>query len=150
MSAVWCLGSRYPPCKAKKSKCSICAREHTTSEHRCLVKECRAGRGRLCPHGTAKCANCGGPHGARADACAAKREARQCARGWRSPPPKRKERGAERSTEAPEVADPAAQGGEVGGEPETERVVEPGPEGMEEQRLSGWFWDACLFLFSFI
>ena len=45
------------------------------------------------PHGTVKCANCGGPHGARADACAVKREARGEAKGWRSPSPKRREKG---------------------------------------------------------
>ena len=56
------------------------------------------GGGRPCPHGTVKCANCGGPHGARADACAAKREARAEARGWGPPSPKRRERG-----EVPEV-----------------------------------------------
>ena len=64
-----------PHCEAKRLECSLYAEEHATNEHRCLVKGCRVGKGRLCPHGTAKCANCGGPHGARADVCAAKREA---------------------------------------------------------------------------
>ena len=46
------------------------------------------GRGRHYPHATVKCAKRGGPHGARAEACAAKRTARQVAmaRGWKSPP----------------------------------------------------------------
>ena len=125
-------GHVAPHCEAKRPKCSLCAKELTTSEHRCLVEGCRVGRGLLCPHGTAKCANYGGTHGARADACAAKREARQCARGWRTPPPQRKEQGAEGPTEAPESAEPAAQGEEVEGVPETEGVAEPGLEGMEE------------------
>ena len=34
------------------------------------------GKGHPCPHGAAKCTNCGEAHGARADACAARREAR--------------------------------------------------------------------------
>lgn len=90
---------------------TICAREHTTSEHRCLVEGCRAGRGRLCPYGTAKCANCAGPHSARADACAAKREAWQSAQRWKAPPPPRREQGAEEPAETPGTTDPAAQGG---------------------------------------
>ena len=78
----------------------------------------------MCPHVTAKCANCGGPHSARADACAAKRIAQHAARGWRSPPPLRRERRA-----APEVATPAV---EEEGELEVEADAEPGVEGMEE------------------
>ena len=46
----------------------------------------------MCPHTTAKCANCGGPHGARADACVAKKIAQHASRGWRSPPPPRREK----------------------------------------------------------
>ena len=49
-------------------------------------------RGRMCSHTTAKCANCGGPHGARADACQAKKIAQHATRGWRSPPPPRREK----------------------------------------------------------
>ena len=90
------------------------------------------GRGRLCPHGTAKCVNCGGPHGARADACVAKREARQCAKGWRPRPPQRREQEARKPTEAPVSAEPVAQGEEGEGMPQPEGVAEPGPEGMEE------------------
>ena len=80
------------------------------------------GRGRSCPHGTVKCANCGGPHGAKADACAAKREARGEAKGWRSPSPKRRERG--KRPEEPEERATATQG-EAEGEAE---VVVPGEE----------------------
>ena len=46
----------------------------------------------MCSHTTAKCANCGGPHGARADACVAKKIAQHASRGWRSPPPPRREK----------------------------------------------------------
>ena len=89
------------------------------------------GKGHPCPHGATKCANCGEAQGARADACAAKREARLSARGWRSPPPPRRVRG----TAAPEVPEheaTVAQGeGEVG-EVGAEKEIEPSPENMEE------------------
>ena len=58
----------------------------------------------MCLHVTAKCANCGCPHGARADACAAKRIAQHAARGWRSPPPPRRER-----RDAPDATAPAVE-----------------------------------------
>ena len=78
----------------------------------------------MCPHTTAKCANCGGPHGARADACAAKKIAQHAARGWRSPPPLRREKKREaRGVEAPGV--------EEGG-PEAKIAAEAEGEGMEE------------------
>ena len=83
--------------------------------HRCPVEGCKVGKGRPCPHGVVKCANCGGPHGARADACAAKREARGEARGWRSPSSKRQEKG--KGSEKPEKQTAATQGegeGEAG------------------------------------
>ena len=79
----------------------------------------------MCPHTTAKCANCGGPHGARADACAAKKIAQHAARGWRSlPPPRREQR-----RETPGVTAP---GVEEEGESEAERAAEPEVDGMEE------------------
>ena len=79
----------------------------------------------MCPHTTAKRANCGGPHGARADACAARKIAQHTARGWRSPPPPRKEQ----RREAPGAA---ASGVEEEGEPEVEGTAEPEVEGMKE------------------
>ena len=83
------------------------------------------GRGRMCPHTTARCANCGGPHGARADACAAKKIAQHAARGWRPPPPPRREKKGEApGGEAPGV--------EKEGEPEVGEDAEPEGEGMEE------------------
>lgn len=82
-------------------RCSLCAEEHTTHDHRCPVKGCRDGRGRRCPHVTTRCANWKGPHGARADAYAAKKEARQLAWRWKSPPRPPKEKGAT-TPEAPE------------------------------------------------
>ena len=64
------------------------------------------------------------PHGARADACAAKKIAQHAARGWRPPSPPRRERVA-----APGVAAPAVK---EEGELEVEEVAEQGGEGMEE------------------
>ena len=97
-------GHITPHCdEAKRPRCAICAREHTTRDHRCSVEGCRVGRGRMCPHTTAKCANCGGPHGARADACQAKKIAQHAAREWRLPPPPRRERKEAPGAEAPGV-----------------------------------------------
>ena len=90
--------------------------------------------GHPCPHGAAKCANCGGPHWARADACAAKRGARQSARGWRSPPPQRREQRAEGAVESPEDESPEVEtpvSREGTGEMEVEVEFEPAL-GMEE------------------
>ena len=85
-----------------------------------------------CPQPLWVCANCRGPHGARADACAAKREARQLAWGWKSPPRPRREKGA-KAPEVPDDETPATQqeaGEEV--DTEVEMEVEPTPEGAEE------------------
>ena len=118
-------GHVTPHCdEARKPKCAICVKEHATKDHRCSVEGCLVGRGRMCLHVTAKCANCGGPHGARADACAAKRIAQHAARGWRSPPPPRRER-----RDAPDATAPAV---EEEGELEAEELAEPGVKGMED------------------
>ena len=114
-------------------KCSICSGDHEATNHRCPLEGCKVGRGRPCPHGTVKCANYGGPHGARADACAAKREARVEARGWRSPPPRGREKG--EKPEVPRKRTTSTQGEEEG---EVEVIVPEGEEvaqavmGMEE------------------
>ena len=64
--------------------------------------------------------------------CAAKKEARQLAWGWRSPSSPRREKGA-KAPEAPENETPATQQ-EMGEEVDTEveMEVEPTPEGTEE------------------
>ena len=74
-------GHIAPDCTSTDPKCSICSGDHEAINHRCPVEGCKVGKGHPCPHGAVKCANCGGPHGARADVCAAKREARMEARG---------------------------------------------------------------------
>ena len=117
-------GHIAPYCSADP-RCSICAEEHTTQDRRCSVEGCRAGRGRGCPHTITRCANCKGPHGARADTCAAKKEARQLAWRWRAPPSPRRGKGAA-APEAPEYEAPVAQGEEGAGEAEVEEREEGG------------------------
>ena len=78
-----------------------------------------------CPYRAVKCANCGGPHGGRADVCGAKREAWGEARGWWLPPPKRWEKGT--GPEKPKERTTAAQ--EEKGEAE---VTVPEEEGEAE------------------
>ena len=121
-------GHIAPHCKAA-ARCVVCAGDHTTNDHRCPVEGCRVGRSRPCPHGQTKCANCGGPHRARADACAAKKTALQLARGWKTPPPPRRER------KVPGAETTAAQGEGESGEAEVEAREEGGSaqagEGME-------------------
>ena len=82
---VW--GHVTPHCEAKDPKCAICMKEHATRDHWYSVEGCQVGRGHMCPHTMVKCANCGGPHRARADACMAKKIAQHASRVWRSPPP---------------------------------------------------------------
>ena len=120
------------PLPTKSPRCAFCARDHLTTDHQCPVKLYRVGKGHPCPHGAAKCANCGGAHGARADACAFKREARQPARGWRLPPPPRRERRAADAPKSPETETPATQGGEGVGEAEVDSGERgPAPTVME-------------------
>ena len=54
------------PCLAAAPRCALCAKDYLTTDHRCPVEGCKVGKGHPCPHGAAKCANCGGAHGARA------------------------------------------------------------------------------------
>ena len=120
-----------PHCSAATPRCALYMKDHLTTDHRCPVEGCKVGKGHPCPHGATKCANCREAHGAQVDACAAKREARLSARGWRSPPPSCWVRGAE----APEVSKheaTVAQGeGEVG-EAGAKKEIAPSPENMEE------------------
>ena len=88
--------------------------------------------------------------GARADTCATKKEARQLAWRWRSPPNPRREGGAEAPEEPDET--PATQGEFEGeAESEVEMEVEPTPEGTEEE---GWgrpvLFGEEVFSFSFV
>ena len=104
------------------------------------------GKGHPCPHGAAKCANCGGAHGARADACAAKREARLSVRGWRSPAPRRREKGVV-APEAPEDGAPTAQERAEEGRTEVEMQEEGGSaqDGENGDRGIAVLGRSCLF-----
>jgi hypothetical protein len=64
--------------------CSICAGSHRTEGHKCEVATCGA-TGRVCPHATLKCPNCGGNHPAKDARCKAKGDAVAIARGGRVP-----------------------------------------------------------------
>ena len=96
----------------------------------CPVEGFTAGKGQTCKHVTAKCVNCRGPHFAQANDSPKKREAQQEAKGWRSPPPQRRERET-KAPEAPEGETPSALATEEG-EVEVEEGSEPAPEEMEE------------------
>ena len=76
-----------------------------------------------------KCANCGGPHRAQADACAAKREAWWEARGRRTLPPLRQVRRDNEALKEPKI-EATASHEEARGEAEAE--VEEG-EGEPSQ-----------------
>ena len=121
-------GHIAPHCETAAPRCFICAKDNEETNHWCPVEGCKVGRGRPCHHGTTRCANCGGPHGARADARTAKRETRGEARGWRPPLPPRRERGVAEAPEEPEIEATAAQD-EARGEAEVE-VEEEGGSGQ--------------------
>lgn len=95
-------------------RCAICAGRHATKEHGCRVEGCHGKKGRTCAHTTPKCTNCGGPHVAVADGCEAKRAARQEAKGWRSPSPKRRGKEAAEETAPPPAAEDYSDEEEMG------------------------------------
>ena len=78
-------------------RCALCAAGHRTSEHKCDVVDCRAGKGQACTHVIAKCPNCRGPHRAESSSCPncrgphraessscpKRQEAQARGRGWR-------------------------------------------------------------------
>jgi hypothetical protein len=47
-------------CKEEKPTCAICAQQHNTKDHLCLIPTCRAGKS--CIHPPLKCAACGASH----------------------------------------------------------------------------------------
>jgi hypothetical protein len=47
-------------CKEEKPTCAICAQQHNTKDHLCLIPTCRAGKS--CNHPPLKCAACGASH----------------------------------------------------------------------------------------
>jgi hypothetical protein len=47
-------------CRAEKPTCAICAQQHNTKDHQCLIPSCRAGK--TCTHPPLKYAACGAAH----------------------------------------------------------------------------------------
>ena len=121
-------GHIEPQYSRTAAHCGWCAEGHTTKDHRCPVEGCRARKGHWRQHTVPKCANCRGPHFARANACP-KKAARGDAKGWRSPSPKWRQRG-----EASQPEDPPTGTQETPGDmPEVEGEYEPASgEAMEE------------------
>jgi hypothetical protein len=54
-------------CKAEKPICAVCAQQHSTKDHLCLIPTCRAGKS--CTHPPLKCAACGASHKATDPLC---------------------------------------------------------------------------------
>ena len=111
------------------ARCGWCTKEHETKDHRCPVDRCKVKKGQWCQHTVAKWANCKGPHLAQANAFAKKKAARGEAKGWRSPPPRWRQR---EESQQPEEPSSTAESGRTG-EVEVEAEQEPaGGEAMEE------------------
>jgi len=73
-------------CQKGTPVCAICSGAHRTEGHKCDVATC--GKiGRVCPHVTMKCPNCGGNHPAQDARCKAKGAAIAIARSGRSQAP---------------------------------------------------------------
>ena len=113
-------GAMSPPTARPRTPSALSARQGTLRETTGAQLRGVGWEEAACVHTTAKCANCGGPHGARADACVAKKIAQHASRGRRPPPPPRREKRREvPGTEAPGVEEedvPEVEMEEVGGE----------------------------------
>lgn len=73
---------RMGSCGDRAPQCIICSGPHKMEEHYCGVAGCVKGKGKICAHVTAKCANCGGNHTANSPRCVSRHkadlEARKC------------------------------------------------------------------------
>ena len=90
---------------------------------------CADRKGLRCKHTVAKCANCGGPNSGQAKVCPRRKAARSEAKGWRSTPPRWRQRG-----QAPGVTEPqaTAEGGQADGGAE-EQIRHESRSGEEMQ-----------------
>ncbi len=75
---------RLGKCGERPAKCTICAGPHKLEEHKCGVKGCETGFGKICSHVTAVCANCKGAHQATSGKCPARQRAEKEARRKKS------------------------------------------------------------------
>ena len=66
---------RMRGCGNRPAKCIICTGAHKVEEHQCGMTRCTKGRGKICPHITVKCANCGGSHMANFSRCVSRQKA---------------------------------------------------------------------------
>lgn len=71
-----CQGS----CGNRPEKCIMCAGAHPANEYRYGVDGCKIGKGKLCVHVKAQCANCQGNHQANSTRCPAGQKAETQAR----------------------------------------------------------------------
>lgn len=60
---------RLGSCGDRPEKCVMYAGAHPASEHQCGVNRCNKGKGKLCIHVIARCANCQGNHQASSARC---------------------------------------------------------------------------------
>ena len=75
---------RLGKCEERLAKCTICAGPHKLEEHKCGVKGCETGFGKICSHVTAVCANCKGAHQATSGKCPARQRVEKEARRKKS------------------------------------------------------------------
>lgn len=66
---------RQGSCGNRPEKCVMCAGAHPASEHQCGVNGCNKGKGRLCAHSIARCANCQSNHTANSAQCSSRQKA---------------------------------------------------------------------------
>ncbi len=62
-------------CGNRAPQCIICSGPHKMEEHCCGVTGCIKGKGKICAHVTAKCANYGGNHTANSPQCTSRHKA---------------------------------------------------------------------------
>ena len=67
-------------CGNRPPQCIICSGSHKVEEHRCGVAGCNKGKGKICAHVTAKCANRRGNHTANFPQCTSRHKADMQAR----------------------------------------------------------------------
>lgn len=71
---------RTGSCGDRPVQCVMCAGERQVSDHQCGVNGCNKGRGKICMHVVARCANCNGNHQANSFRCQARQKAEGHAR----------------------------------------------------------------------
>ena len=74
---------RMGKCGDRKPRCVMCAGPHKLEDHQCGVTGCHKGKGKMCIHITAKCANCEGDHCANSNRCTQRHKAELDARKYK-------------------------------------------------------------------